>query len=202
MVTAAKTNFDSHILQCEEATKVYEYLQKSGYSAEFGLRYIWVASISALDHYISELVVERSTQQLSENVSLAPKLMNEMLSVAMLLDLHQTPTPQFIVEFRKFVSQIVRIQTFQKSSDVANGLSYIWSEKNKWPKIAKQFGAKADAIKYKLNSIAARRDIIVHSADYDGSSGKLNECKLEDAVLAYEFIAKLVLTIDNILVED
>ena len=60
-MTVAKNKFDSHISQCSEAIAIYEFLEDHGYNADFGLRFVWVASVSALDHYVTELVVEKAT---------------------------------------------------------------------------------------------------------------------------------------------
>lgn len=124
-MTAAKTNFDTHIQQCHEAIEIYGYLEKSGYAADFGLRYVWVASISALDHYISELVVEKSTEQFANGQRLTAKMLSEGIPLDTALRVSAASPAQTLVEFRSAVLNMVRYRTFQKADDVADGLAFV-----------------------------------------------------------------------------
>lgn len=197
-MTAAKVSFDSHIVQCDEAIEIYEFLESKGYSADFGLRFVWVASVSALDHYISELVVEKATELFSNGKTLSSKLQNEKISMSHVVNMDSASPTEAILKFHSIVSQMVRLRTFQKSKDVADGLAYIWDEKHKWDKIAKELILDSNLAKKKLNSIGYRRDQIVHSADYNFASGSLRPCKLEHAREALNFIIKIVNVIDII----
>ncbi|UWR07658.1 hypothetical protein [Ruegeria sp. B32] len=197
-MTAAKNNFESHIQQCSEAIEIYEYLEKIGYSADFGLRYVWVASISALDHYVSELIVEKSTEQFANGIPLTAKLLNEGVPLDAVLKINAASPAQTIVEFRNSVSNMVRYRTFQKADDVADGLAFVWGQKQKWKKISATMGATPDQTKATLNAIAYRRDLIVHNADYNEASGALFDCDLADAKNAVSHIVAVVQTIDSL----
>jgi len=198
-MTAAKTNFDTHMAQSAEAITIYEFLDGQGYSADFGLRFVWVASVSALDHYITELIVEKSTEHFSNGISLSPKLSSEGVPISSLMTMHAIPASQLqaVVEFRNIIRNAVRFRTFQKAEDVADGLAYIWNEKQKWDKIAKFIGVPTKTARQKLNGICTRRDLIVHNADYNEATGKLTPCIRTDAQEVVDFVATVVEAIDN-----
>lgn len=199
MMTAARASFDNHVVQCVEALRIYEFLKASGYSADFGLRYVWVASVSALDNYILELVVEKALEQFSSGVSLSSRMLNEGVPFSSIIAMQSASPSQALVEFRKIVQQAVRFRTFQKADDVADGLSFIWNEPHKWNKISEELGIANKSAKYKLNSIAYRRDGIVHNADYDDVTGLIKACAPEDAKNALEYICRVVSIIDDLI---
>lgn len=198
-MTAAKTKFDAHMAQCVEAITIYRFLEGHGYSADFGLRFVWVASVSALDHYVTELIVEKSTEHFSNGIGLSSKLLNEGVPISSLIAMHTIPASQTqaVVEFRNIVRNAVRFRTFQKAQDVADGLAYVWNEKYKWDKIAAFIGVPAKLAKQKLNGICARRDLIVHNADYNEATGYLTPCILADAQEVVDYVAGVVEAIDH-----
>lgn len=198
-MTAAKSRFDTHMAQCAEAITIYEFLEGHRYSADFGLRFVWVASVSALDHYVTELIVEKSTEHFANGAPLSPKLSSEGVPISSLVAMHTIPVsqPQAVVEFRNIVRNAVRFRTFQKADDIADGLAYVWSEKHKWDKIAASVGVPPKILKRKLNGICTRRDLIVHNADYNEATGKPTPCIRADAKEVVTFIAKVVEEIDK-----
>ncbi|MEP1308260.1 HEPN domain-containing protein [Sulfitobacter sp.] len=198
MPSAAKNNFSSHISQCDDAAKIYNFLVTKGYAADFGLRFVWVAAISALDNYISELVVEKATEIYSNKGSLPKKLQAEGVPLEKVLEFQLSNPIEATMIFRKLITNSVKFQTFQSADGVASGLAYIWDEQHKWKRISEGMGMQLKPAKGKLNSICFRRNAIAHNADYDMSSNKLRDCKLEDAVAASEFVKELVNTIDDL----
>lgn len=198
-MTVAKNNFENHIGHCSDAIHVYEYLNKSGYSADFGLRYVWVASVSALDHYISELVIEKSTEHFANSGILTAKMLNEGIPLESALKINAASPAQSLVEFRKAVIGMVRYRTFQKADDVADGLAFVWDQKHKWKFISAAMGMKNDIAKATLNAIAYRRDLIVHNADYNEATGALYECNARDAKNAIDHISRIVESIDGLI---
>ncbi|MFC6489537.1 HEPN domain-containing protein [Nitratireductor sp. GCM10026969] len=197
-MTAAKINFDSHIAQCAEAITIHEFLEKHGYAADFGLRYVWVASVSALDHYVSELIVEKSTEHFSNGSPLNGRLLNEMIPISALLRIQTVSGPQAVVEFRSIVSQAIRFRTFQKANDIADGLAFVWKEQYKWEKISNLIGLNAKKTKSKLNGICYRRDLIAHNADFNEATGALTPCIREDAQEVSDYISTIVEAIDKL----
>jgi hypothetical protein len=198
MTTAAKNNFDTHIGQCTEAIHIYEFLGGHGYSADFGLRFVWVASLSALDHYISELIVEKSTEHYANGKQLSDKILNEAVPFSSMITMHGASPASAVLEFRTAIANSVRFRTFQKADDLADGLSFVWNEKHKWNKISDVIGIEGRSARRKLNSICYRRDAIVHSADHDETTHTLRPCNLNDAVEASGYVMQLVEVIDSL----
>jgi len=128
-MTAARDRFHEHISQCSEAITIYEFLEGHGYTADFGLRFVWVASVSALDHYISELIVEKATEHFSNGVALTPKLSGEGVPLASLQTMRSASAAESVLKFRSIMINTVRFKTFQNAESVSDGLAYIWSEK-------------------------------------------------------------------------
>jgi hypothetical protein len=58
--------------------------------------------------------------------------------------------------------------SFQDPDKISDGLSFIWSEKSKWEKIALQAGfVSAASLRTQLKLLVGRRNAIVHEADMD-----------------------------------
>ena len=57
--------------------------------------------------------------------------------------------------------------SYQHPNNIADGLSYIWTEKHKWQAISKAMGSNSDDVKRELILIVDRRNLIVHGADVD-----------------------------------
>ena len=57
--------------------------------------------------------------------------------------------------------------SFQDPVKVADGLSFIWNEGQKWQKIAGKIGLSDGVARTTLKLIADRRNAIVHEADID-----------------------------------
>jgi len=197
-MTVAHDSFKSHISQSRDAIEIYEYLKPKGYHADFGLRFVWVSVVSALDHYISQLIVERATEHFATGTPFSAKLLNDSVPISGLMKLYSANSLQAVLEFRTLISQNVRFRTFQKADDIADGLAMIWNESQKWSKISSLLGIKDKNARYKLNSIAYRRDLIVHNADYDESSGNLTDCKVEDAKEVVNYVSRVVEAIDHL----
>lgn len=198
MMTAARDKFESHISECSEAITIFEFLEGHGYNANFGLRFVWVAAVSALDHYITEIIVEKSTEHFSNGSGFSAKLANEGVPLASLLRMQNVPAAQATVEFRAIISNAIRFRTFQKADDISDGLSYIWNEKHKWEKIAAVLNLPARNAKSKLNGICSRRDLIVHNADYNEATGDLMPCDSSDAKEVISYVIKTVTAIDSL----
>lgn len=198
MKSLAKTNFEGHANQADEAIEIYSYLRKNGYNADFGLRFVWVSAISSLDHYISELIIEKSTEHFANEKRLSRKALSQGVPLESTIKMKEASGPQSIVEFRSIISDAIKYKTFQKADDISDGLSYIWEEKHKWEKISQKLGVNTRTAKRKLNSIGYRRDSIVHNADFDDGRGEIRECILEDAKEALDYIKNVVNTIEEL----
>jgi hypothetical protein len=102
--------------------------------------------------------------------------------------------------FEQEIARKLKVVSYQDPQKVADGLSYIWDEKDKWGKIGRQMGWDPDNAKTKLKLIADRRNAIVHESDMDPISNVKNpisrtECRdVTDFIeLCGKSIAQLVI---------
>jgi hypothetical protein len=164
--------FKSNIEEAKNLTAVYEYLEasvKSPLSFDDLLRSQIVYSVSAFDKLIHDIIrigmVEifvgrRSSTPgyLAESISLSTH--NELVSATI-------PPPEYL--FEQAIFRKLKTVSYQDPSKIAEGLSYIWEEKQKWRKISAEMGLNDQEVKTKLKLIASRRNTIVHESDIDPS---------------------------------
>ena len=59
MTSRAKLLFDSHLQECREVITLYEHFEKTSiYRADFNLRFVWIAAVSALISTYTQLILE------------------------------------------------------------------------------------------------------------------------------------------------
>jgi len=191
--------FDRNILECSDAISVHDYLAKNtGFKAEFNLRFVWIAGISALDHYITELVIEKATEAFVNAAPLQSKLDTEVVTIGRCLSLRYANSVEAVLQFRKLIATGVRFRSFHRASQVADALAYIWGEKHKWQRIASEIGTNAESAKSTLDAIVDRRNLIAHNADIDESSGMRLPVNAQDARRVVTSISNIVEAIDRL----
>jgi hypothetical protein len=192
MISRAKLLFDSHLEECREAIALYEHFEKTSiYRADFNLRFVWIAAVSALDHYVSQLILERATKAYANNEALTAKLLSDGVSLSSALELRGANSVDAILIFRRILSECIRYKSFQHPDKIADGLSYVWAEKHKWQYIAGVLGISLDHLKGTMENIVDRRNLIAHNADYDEARGeKLPVDKLQ-ALEVVKFLASI-----------
>lgn len=195
--SVAKSNFDVHIAECDEAIVTYDYLHSNGFHAEFALKVVWISAVSALDHYITELIVEVCSLHYSASAGATGKLLAERFSVSAIMELQVAAPAARLVIFRRELTRIVRFISFQKPNAVADGLAYVSPELHKWQKIGSVLGIPTSDAKTTLDQIVERRNLIAHNADIDDSSGQKLPVSKSDAETVVNFIKSLVLAIDT-----
>ena len=197
MNSEAKKRFDNNLSECEEAIQIYAYLKTKGYNADFGLRFVWVAGISALDHYVTEIVVEKGTE-IFANGNNAAALLSMPIIMETAIALKDANPVDAILIFKQAISDAVRYKSFQKAEDVVSGLAYIWSEKHKWQTIGRYLGKHPKVLRETLNNIVSRRNIIVHNADFVGSENVRKPVDPQDAKEVVFYLKELVRAIDQL----
>jgi hypothetical protein len=198
MPSAAKRHFDDRLAECSEAIALYKYLDKSGYKAEFGLRFVWIATVSALDHYITELVIEKTTATFSSGSAQTPRTLAEKFSVNRTLQITNANPVSAVVAFHAGISEAVRFRSFQDADAVADGLAFFWTEPHKWAALAPVLGMDVKSAKAKLNAIAARRHLIAHNGDMDSTTNRRLKAELSDAEEVVRFMSSLVDAIEQL----
>jgi hypothetical protein len=193
MTSQAKLLFDSHLEECREAIALYEHFEKTSiYRADFNLRFVWIAAISAFDHYVSQLILERATKAYANNEALTPKLLSDGVSLSNALELRGANSVDAILIFRRILGDCIRYKSFQHPDKIAEGLSYVWAEKHKWQYIAGVLGISLDYLKGTMESIVDRRNLIAHNADYDEARGVKLPVDKHQALDVVKFLASIV----------
>lgn len=197
MPSLAKKLFDKHIEECREAVAIYEHLENtSHYRADFSLRFVWIAVVSAFDHYVSQLILERATAAYANNEKLTAKLLSDVVTFSSALELKQANAIDSILVFKDILSTCIKFRSFQHPDKVADGLSYVWPEKHKWEYVAKALSISVESLKGTLESIVDRRNLIAHNADYDEARGAKLPIGKSDALEVLRFIERIVAVVD------
>jgi len=194
--------FNSNIKAVKEMDVLYHYLTcdlKLPNDLSDILRSQLVYAVSALDKLIHELVKIGMLQAfINQRVKTAKfngfsislqTYSNIQQSSQQRADTLQLETPEYFFEQEIVVKH--KYLAFQEPDKIADALSFIWEEKQKWQKIALLFNASDDEIKKKLKSIVSRRNQIVHEADIDLQTNLRNSIEESDVKEAVEFIFKL-----------
>lgn len=86
---------------------------------------------------------------------------------------------------------------FQDPGKVADALSFIWDENDKWGKISNQMGMDNNDCKTYLKNIVIRRNQIVHEGDYTDRLSKRQDIFLQDVIDIRKYILDLGKAIYN-----
>jgi RiboL-PSP-HEPN len=165
------------------------------------LRSQLVYAVSAFDKLIHELVrigmiqsfLGLRTKTLKFNsFSISLETYNKIQQVSKLAEITEQ-NPEYFFE-QEIISKHKHL-SFQDPEKIADALSLIWEEKQKWQKIAISLNASDDYIKKRLKSIISRRNQIVHEADIDIQTNLRNSIDENDAKEVVSFIFTLSETI-------
>ena len=165
--------FQENIEQAKNSTALYEYLESSissPFSFDDLLRAQIVYSVSAFDKLIHDVIRIGMIEIFTGNRAPTPKYLAESISISTYNELISVTVPPKEYIFEQAVFKKLKTISYQEPKKVAEGLSYIWDESQKWQKIAIKMSMDDRTAKTKLKLIAARRNSIVHEADIDPSS--------------------------------
>jgi hypothetical protein len=173
------------------------------------LRAQFVYAVSALDKLVHELVRTGMLQAFKNQQVKTSKFNSFAISLETYSkiqqanestpDILQLETPEYFFEQEVIVRH--KHLSFQEPDKIADALSFIWEEKQKWQKIAAVFdkpNVSDDSVKKKLKNIVSRRNQIVHEADVDFQTNKRSEIDVVDVRDTVEFIYKLGNVIFNL----
>lgn len=165
--------FNSNIRQAREISALYDYLVASvAVPQQFDdlLRSQLVYSVSAFDKLIHDLVRIGMVQSFMGVRTPTGKYLSEPVSMQVHNEMVQATIPPKEHVFEQALFRKFKTISFQDPVKVADGLSYIWDESQKWQKIAALLGISDPAARTRLKLIADRRNAIVHEADIDPST--------------------------------
>jgi hypothetical protein len=117
-----------------------------------------------------------------------PKYRAESISIEFHVMLVGASLPPREILFEQEIARKLKFIAYQDPVKVADGLSYIWDENNKWEKIARLMQRSADDTKTTLRLIVDRRNAIVHEADAGPLSNVKYPISREECKDATDFI--------------
>lgn len=166
----AKQVFQKNIRQANELGELYEYLSTVvPIPEQFDdlLRSQIVYAVSAFDKLMHDLIRIGMVQIFLGTRPLTGKYQSEGISLQYLPQLIPGSTPPPEVRFEEIVREKLSALSFQDPNKIADGLSFIWNQSQKWQQIALGLGMTDEEARRDQKLIATRRNAIVHEADLD-----------------------------------
>lgn len=190
----AKGIFHSNIRQANELGALYDYLSNMvAIPEQFDdlLRSEIVNAVSAFDKLMHDLIrigMVRTFENLRPPTS---KYSSEVVPIQYLPALVAGAVPPPSVRFEEIVREKLSKLSFQDPAKIADGLSYIWNENQKWQKIALGLGVADEDAKRKQKLIVTRRNAIVHEADLDPVTNQKQSITRVEATDISDFLLAL-----------
>ncbi len=166
----AKRVFQDNIRQAHELGALYDLLSHTvAIPEQFDdlLRSQVVNSVSAFDKLMHDLIRIGMVRIFESRRPSTGKYLSEAVAIQHLPGLATGAVPPPPVRFEEIVREKLSKLSFQEPTKVADGLSYIWNENQKWQQIALGLGMADEDAKRKQKLIVTRRNAIVHEADLD-----------------------------------
>jgi len=190
---SALTLFKKNMQEAKHLTSLYEYLEsniKSPLSFDDLLRSQIVYSVSAFDKLIHDVIRIGMVEIFMGQRNPTPQYLAESISILVYNELIDATVPPKEYIFEQAIIRKLKIIAYQDPKKVAEGLSYIWDEKQKWQKIAMKMAMDDKTAKTTLKLIVDRRNVIVHEADIDPLTNKKYSISKSDCKSVTDFISK------------
>lgn len=190
----AKGVFHRNISQANELGGLYDYLSTSvAIPEQFEdlLRSQVVNAVSAFDKLMHDLIRIGMVKIFENQRPSTSKYLSETIAIQHLPSLLASAVPPPPVRFEEIVREKLSKLSFQDPTKVADGLSYIWNEPQRWQQIALGLGMSDDEAKRKLRLIITRRNAIVHEADLDPVTSQKQSITRAEATDIADFLRAL-----------
>ena len=190
----AKAVFHRNISQANELGGLYDYLSTSvAIPEQFEdlLRSQVVNAVSAFDKLMHDLIRIGMVKIFENQRPSTSKYLSETIAIQHLPSLLASAVPPPPVRFEEIVREKLSKLSFQDPTKVADGLSYIWNEPQRWQQIALGLGMSDDEAKRKLRLIITRRNAIVHEADLDPVTSQKQSITRAEATDIADFLRAL-----------
>lgn len=191
--------FINLVKDTENVEVLYDYIEKvmiASVDTSDLLRWQWVQCISAFDKFVHDLVRVGMLEIFLGNRTSTTKYKTFQMDMQTYEDITNNMTDASLIFERKVILKHGFL-AFQDPSKVADALSYIWNENDKWGKIASLMGMyKNDCMTY-LKNIVIRRNQIVHEGDYTDSLSKRQDIFPQDVIDIRKYILELGRAIFN-----
>ena len=185
--------FKANIEEAKNLTSLYEYLEnsiRSPLSFDDLLRSQIVYSVSAFDKLIHDVILIGMMEIFTYKRQPTPKYLAEPISTSVYNDLISATVPPKEHIFEKAIIEKLKTISYQDPKKVAEGLSYIWDEKQKWQKIAIGMATDDKTVRTTLKLIVDRRNTIVHEADINPSTNQKYSIDKNECQSITEFLCK------------
>lgn len=190
----AKAVFHRNIRQASELGGLFDYLSNTvPIQEQFDdlLRSQIVDTVSAFDKLMHDLIRIGMVKIFENQRPPTSKYSGETVSIQHLPFLAAGAIPPPPVRFEEIIREKLSKMSFQDPSKIADGLSYIWNEGQKWQRIAHGLGMTDDDVKRKQKLIVTRRNAIVHEADLDPVTNKKQAITRAEATEISNFLLAL-----------
>ncbi len=190
----AKRVFHKNIEQANELGTLYDHLcNLVEIPQQFDdlLRSQIVNTVSAFDKLMHDLIRIGMVKMFENQRPSTSKYLNETIAIQHLPTLTTSAVLPPAVHFEEIVREKLGTLSFQDPTKIADGLSYIWTEKHKWQQIALLLGMSDEDAKRKQKLIVTRRNAIVHEADLDPVSNDKQSITRAEATDIANFLLAL-----------
>ena len=172
---------------------LYEYLTetvKAPIDISDLLRWQWIQCISAFDKFIHDIVRKGILEIYQGRRTATSKYNTFVIDMKTYNDMKNDPLKELTILEQRITLKHSYL-AFQEPSKVADALSYIWNENNKWDVIAGKIGmSKNDCVTFLKNAVI-RRNQIVHEGDYTDIYSKRQDILEQDVKDIKIFILKV-----------
>lgn len=191
---SARRVFHKNIRQADELGVLYENLSSLvPIPEQFDdlLRSQIVYAVSALDKLIHDLLRVGMVKMFENQRPPTARYLSETVPIQHLPLLAAGAIPPPPVRFEEIVREKLSKLSFQDPVKIAEGLSYIWDEGQKWQQIALGLGMSDEHARRTQKLIVTRRNAIVHEADLDPVSNQKQAITRVEASNASSFLLAL-----------
>lgn len=154
------------------------------------LRSQLIYAVSAFDKLMHDLVRIGMLEIFMGTRASTSKYDAEPISMQAHMEIVNATIPPREHYFEQALVRKFKIVSFQDPAKVADGLSYIWHETQKWQKISQSLGMTDAMVRTQLKLIADRRNAIVHEADIDPLTGAKNPITKAESDSSLAFLEK------------
>lgn len=154
------------------------------------LRSQLIYAVSAFDKLMHDLVRIGMLEIFMGTRASTSKYDVEPISMQAHMEIVNATIPPREHYFEQALVRKFKIVSFQDPAKVADGLSYIWHETQKWQKISQSLGMTDAMVRTQLKLIADRRNAIVHEADIDPLTGAKNPITKAESDSSLAFLEK------------
>lgn len=187
----AKAVFQNNITLANELGILYGHLSTTvPIPQQFDdlLRSQVVNAVSAFDKFMHDLIRIGMVRIFENQRPATSKYLSEAVAIQHLPGLAAGAVPPPAVRFEEIVREKLSKLSFQDPTKVAEGLSYIWGENQKWQHIAQGLGMLDDDVRKKLKLIVTRRNAMVHEADLDPVTSQKQSITAAEAIDISDFL--------------